>query len=119
MRHYNHPDGTLLEQAITLGLPASNNEADYEAMFAGLHTAKELSIKKLATYSDSQLIINQASKEYMAKNPRMIQCQHKERIIHLHYPTNSSGRKHTCRCTCKSGIIFGYLVQMLNSGQAP
>ncbi|KAI5312666.1 hypothetical protein L3X38_041840 [Prunus dulcis] len=47
------PDGTLLEQAITLGFPASNNEAEYEALLAGLRLAKELAIKKLAIYSDS------------------------------------------------------------------
>ncbi|KAL6273710.1 hypothetical protein ACE6H2_024402 [Prunus campanulata] len=35
-------DGTLLEQAITLGFPASNNEAEYEALLAGLRLAKEL-----------------------------------------------------------------------------
>ncbi|CAL2226480.1 unnamed protein product [Prunus armeniaca] len=34
------PDGTLLEQAITLGFPASNNEAEYEALLAGLRLAK-------------------------------------------------------------------------------
>ncbi|KAI5312880.1 hypothetical protein L3X38_042054 [Prunus dulcis] len=66
------PDGTLLEQAITLGFPASNNEAEYEALLVGLCLAKELSIKKLAIYSDSQLITSQASGEYMAKHPRMI-----------------------------------------------
>ncbi|CAL9017512.1 unnamed protein product [Prunus brigantina] len=55
------PDGTLLEQAITLGFSASNNEAEYEALLAGLRLAKELSIKRLAIYSDSQLITNQAS----------------------------------------------------------
>ncbi|CAL9018596.1 unnamed protein product, partial [Prunus brigantina] len=65
------PDGTLLEQAITLGFSASNNEAEYEALLAGLCLAKELSIKRLAIYSDSQLITNQASGEYMAKHPRM------------------------------------------------
>lgn len=65
-------DRTLLEQAITLGFPASNNEAEYEALLAGLRLAKELAIKKLAIYSDSQLITNQASGEYMAKHPRMI-----------------------------------------------
>ncbi|CAL2247523.1 unnamed protein product [Prunus armeniaca] len=58
--------------AITLGFPASNNEAEYEAFLAGLPLAKELVIKKLAIYLDSQLITNQASGEYMAKNPRMI-----------------------------------------------
>ncbi|KAI5318334.1 hypothetical protein L3X38_038042 [Prunus dulcis] len=36
-------DGTLLEQAITLGFYASNNEAEYEALLAGLRLAKELS----------------------------------------------------------------------------
>ncbi|KAI5327276.1 hypothetical protein L3X38_026672 [Prunus dulcis] len=30
------PDGTLLEQAITLDFPASNNEAEYEALLVGL-----------------------------------------------------------------------------------
>ncbi|CAL8174058.1 unnamed protein product [Prunus armeniaca] len=60
------PDGTLLEQAITLGFPASNNEAEYEALLVGLRLAKELVIKKLVIYSDSQLITNQASSEYMA-----------------------------------------------------
>ncbi|KAI5335574.1 hypothetical protein L3X38_025707 [Prunus dulcis] len=69
---HRHPDGTLLEQAITLGCPASNSEAEYEALLAGLCLAKELSIKKLAIYSDSQLITSQASGEYMAKHPRMI-----------------------------------------------
>ncbi|CAL8136495.1 unnamed protein product [Prunus armeniaca] len=67
------PDGTLLEQAITLGFFASNNKAEYEALLAGLHLAKELSIKRLAIYSHSQLITNQASGEYMAKHPRMVQ----------------------------------------------
>ncbi|CAL8175714.1 unnamed protein product [Prunus armeniaca] len=47
------PDGTLLEQAITLGFQASNIEAEYEALLAGLRLAKELAIKKLAIYSDS------------------------------------------------------------------
>ncbi|KAI5324176.1 hypothetical protein L3X38_033249 [Prunus dulcis] len=65
-------DGTLLEQAISLDFPASNNEAEYKALLAGLCLAKELTIKKLAIYSDSQLIMNQASGEYMVKHPRMI-----------------------------------------------
>ncbi|CAL2266491.1 unnamed protein product [Prunus armeniaca] len=66
------PDGTLLEQTITLGFPALNNEAAYEALLTGLRLAKELSIKKLAIYLDSQLITSQALREYMAKHQRMI-----------------------------------------------
>ncbi|CAL9024581.1 unnamed protein product [Prunus brigantina] len=81
------PDGTLLEQAITLGFPASNNEAEYEALLAGLRLAKELAIKKLAIYSDSQLITNQASGEYMAKHPRMILYLNKVQGLLKAFPT--------------------------------
>ncbi|KAI5325335.1 hypothetical protein L3X38_034409 [Prunus dulcis] len=81
------PDGTLLEQAITLGFPASNNEAEYEALLAGLRLAKELAIKKLAIYSDSQLITNQASGEYMAKHPRMIIYLDKVQELLKTFPT--------------------------------
>ena len=81
------PDGTLLEQAITLGFPASNNEAEYEALLAGLRLAKELSIKKLAIYSDSQLITSQASGEYMAKHPRMILYLDKVQELLKAFPT--------------------------------
>ncbi|KAI5337129.1 hypothetical protein L3X38_016398 [Prunus dulcis] len=81
------PDGTLLEQAITLGFSASNNEAEYEALLAGLRLAKELAIKKLAIYSDSQLITNQASSEYMAKHPRMILYLDKVQELLKAFPT--------------------------------
>ncbi|CAL8087228.1 unnamed protein product [Prunus armeniaca] len=65
-------DGTLSEQVVTLVFPTSNNEAEYEALLTGMHLAKELTIKKLAIYSDSQLITKQASGECMVKHPRMI-----------------------------------------------
>ncbi|KAI5354380.1 hypothetical protein L3X38_007275 [Prunus dulcis] len=81
------PDGTLLEQAIMLGFPASNNEAEYEALLAGLRLAKELAIKRLAIYSDSQLITNQASGEYMAKHPRMILYLDKVQELLKAFPT--------------------------------
>ncbi|BFG33729.1 hypothetical protein CerSpe_200030 [Prunus speciosa] len=81
------PDGTLLEQAIRLGFPASNNEAEYEALLAGLRLAKELAIKRLAIYSDSQLITNQASGEYMAKHPRMILYLDKVQELLKAFPT--------------------------------
>ncbi|CAL8990806.1 unnamed protein product, partial [Prunus brigantina] len=81
------PDGTLLEQAITLGFLASNNEAEYEALLAGLRLAKELAIKKLAISSYSQLITNQASGEYMAKHPRMILYLEKVQELLKAFPT--------------------------------
>ncbi|KAI5348609.1 hypothetical protein L3X38_001496 [Prunus dulcis] len=81
------PDGTLLEQSISLGFPGSNNEAEYEALLAGLRLAKKLAIKKLAIYSDSQLITNQASGEYMAKHPKMILYLDKVQELLKAFPT--------------------------------
>ncbi|KAM2248724.1 hypothetical protein ACFXTI_003466 [Malus domestica] len=72
-------DGSMLEQAITLGFKASNNEAEYEALLAGLRMAKDLAVKKLAIHSDSQLITSQATGEYTAKHPRMAQYLEKVR----------------------------------------
>ncbi|XP_059635424.1 uncharacterized protein LOC132277602 [Cornus florida] len=51
------PEGTTLSQAIRLEFNATNNEAEYEALLAGLKLAKELKIKNLIAYSDSQLIV--------------------------------------------------------------
>ena len=33
------PEGTIIEQSYTLGFPATNNEAKYEAVIAGLRMA--------------------------------------------------------------------------------
>ncbi|CAL2229599.1 unnamed protein product [Prunus armeniaca] len=73
--------------AITLGLPTSNNEVEYEPLLAELRLAKELLIKKLAIYSNSQLITNQASGEYMAKHPRMVKYLDNVQELLKEFPT--------------------------------
>ncbi|KAI5335445.1 hypothetical protein L3X38_025578 [Prunus dulcis] len=118
------PDGTLSEQAITVVFLASNNEAEYEALLAGLSLANELSIKKLAIYSDSQLITNQGSGEYMAKRPRMILYLDKvqevvEGVSYLHHSAGAPSRERARRCTGKLRISAGYPVQTLHPSQAP
>ncbi|KAL6343252.1 hypothetical protein AAG906_022168 [Vitis piasezkii] len=50
------PIGEQLEQAIRLGFPTSNNEAEYEAILSGLDLALALSVSRLRVYSDSQLV---------------------------------------------------------------
>ncbi|XP_068319766.1 uncharacterized protein [Pyrus communis] len=65
------PDGSMLEQAITLSFKVSNNKAKYEALLAGLRLVNDLVVKMLMNYSDSQLITNQTLREYVAKHPKM------------------------------------------------
>ena len=64
-------EGYLLEQSIRFGFAASNNEAEYEALIAGLQRAKELGVENLNIRSDSQLVVNQIKGVFEAKDPRM------------------------------------------------
>lgn len=50
-------DGSIIEQVITLGSPAFNNEAEYEVILAGLQMAQHLGEKHLIIHSDSQFIV--------------------------------------------------------------
>ncbi|XP_077215641.1 uncharacterized protein LOC143850263 [Tasmannia lanceolata] len=47
------PEGFTLEYALRLDFKASNNEAEYEALLAGLSLATELGTGKLKVYNDS------------------------------------------------------------------
>lgn len=60
-----------MSTAINLGFPASKNEAEYEALLAGLKLAFRMKATKLMVYSDSQLVVNQISGNYEAKDDRM------------------------------------------------
>ena len=65
------PTGEVLEQSFTLAFPASNNEAEYEALIAGLRLAYGIGVKRIQAYCDSQLVANQFSGDYEAKNEQM------------------------------------------------
>lgn len=49
-----------------------NDEAEYEALVGGLHTAMVMGVPKLMIYSDSQLIVSQARGEYKARGEQMV-----------------------------------------------
>ncbi|GKB01399.1 reverse transcriptase domain-containing protein [Tanacetum coccineum] len=46
---------------------ATNNEAKYEALIAGLRIAEQMGIKNLQTHVDSRLVANQVNGSYIAK----------------------------------------------------
>ena len=47
------PDGEILEQSIRLGFTASNNEAEYEALIAGLKLAVAAEADEVIIFCDS------------------------------------------------------------------
>ena len=48
-----------MEYAIRIRFKATNNEAEYESLFAGLRVATKLGVESLNAFSDSQLVVNQ------------------------------------------------------------
>ncbi|KAM0962790.1 hypothetical protein FF1_022010 [Malus domestica] len=50
---------------------ASNNEAEYEALLAGLHLPKHLGVKRIDIFSDSQLVVNQVTNNFDTKDSSM------------------------------------------------
>ena len=53
------PEGIDIECALRFGFRAFNNEAEYEAVIAGLNLAHSLEIDQLEVCSDSQLVVRQ------------------------------------------------------------
>jgi ribonuclease HI len=65
------PQGQMMELAIRLGFPASNNVAEYEALLHGLRCAIALQADPFTVYCDSQLVVNQISGDYAANDEKM------------------------------------------------
>ena len=65
-------EGIDIKYALRFGFQASNNEAEYEAVIAGLSLAHSLEIDQLEVCSDSQLVVRQIEDTYEAKRGRMI-----------------------------------------------
>ncbi|GAU47561.1 hypothetical protein TSUD_404080 [Trifolium subterraneum] len=65
------PDGVLIEQSLRFAFKASNNQAKYEALIAGMKLAKEMEVQELKVQRDSQLVANQVSGELQTKDPQL------------------------------------------------
>ena len=66
------PEGIDIEYALRFGFHTSNNEAEYEAVIAGLNLAHSLEVDRLEICSDFQLVVRQIEDTYEAKSGRMI-----------------------------------------------
>ena len=66
------PEGFIVEYAIKLDFPTTNNEAEYEALIAGLGLAKVLKVENLKVYGDSKLVVSQVNGEFEAREEVMV-----------------------------------------------
>lgn len=65
------PEGNMLRYRVQLQFPATNIEAEYEAILTGLRILKALGAKNLILQSDSKLVIRQIKGEYKVKEDRI------------------------------------------------
>jgi ribonuclease HI len=58
------PYGKQLKNVLQILWPATNNDAEYEALIHGLRVASSLGIKRLLIYGDSSIVVNQVNKDW-------------------------------------------------------
>ncbi|XP_068310990.1 uncharacterized protein [Pyrus communis] len=80
-------DKVAMEYVLRFKFKASNNEAEYEALLAGLRLAKHLGVKQINIFSDSQLVVNQVTNNFDAKNNSMAAYLAQTQLLlkHFHY----------------------------------
>ena len=60
------------EYALMFGFQASNNEAKYQAVIAGLNLAHSMEADQLEIFSDSQLVVKHTEDSYETRGEKMI-----------------------------------------------
>ncbi|GJW54905.1 reverse transcriptase domain-containing protein [Tanacetum coccineum] len=76
-----NPKGEEFTYALRFEFDASNNEAEYEALMAGLRIAKQMGVENLIAKVDSRLVANQINGSYEAKEQSMIQYLEKAKAL--------------------------------------
>ena len=65
------PEGDKIECMIRLDFFTTNNEAEYEALVAGLDLAKVAGAENMVIYCDYQVVTSQINGDYECKNERI------------------------------------------------
>jgi hypothetical protein len=65
------PKGDKLQYVLHMHFRVSNNVAKYEALVHGLKLAKEIGIRRILCFGDSDLVVHQVSREWDAKDANM------------------------------------------------
>ncbi|GJT59502.1 reverse transcriptase domain-containing protein [Tanacetum coccineum] len=75
------PEETKFTYALRFQFTASNNEAEYEALIAGLRIAAQMGVRNVHMSVDSKLVANQVLGAYVAKEENMIKYLEKVKSL--------------------------------------
>jgi ribonuclease HI len=67
----NEENGIVIAEISKYIGETTNNQAEYQALIAGLEKAKELKAEELDCYLDSELVVKQLNREYKVKNAEL------------------------------------------------
>src|SRR3954467_2174915 len=65
------PKGDQLKYVLQIHFTASNNVTDYEALVHGLKLAKEIGVRRIECFGDSDLVVQQSSGNWDALDANM------------------------------------------------
>ena len=76
-----------MEYALRFKFKASNKEVECVALLAGLRLTKHLGVKRIDIFSASQLVVNQVTNEFDAKDSSMAAHLAQTQLLlkHFHY----------------------------------
>nr|KYP43933.1 Transposon Ty3-I Gag-Pol polyprotein [Cajanus cajan] len=66
------PGKVVIEQSLRFSFKASNNQAEYEALLAGLRLASDLGVGNIKCWSDSQVVTGQVNDTFQIKEPTLL-----------------------------------------------
>ncbi|GJU27456.1 reverse transcriptase domain-containing protein [Tanacetum coccineum] len=82
------PEGVEFTYALRFQFETTNNEAEYEALIAGLRMAEKMGVKNLEVSVDSKLVANQVNGTCIAKETDMI--KYLEKVNALTRPSQAN-----------------------------
>ncbi|XP_027903608.1 uncharacterized protein LOC114163499 [Vigna unguiculata] len=75
------PNEILIKKSLHFAFKTSNNQAEYEAILAGLSFACRVGVKMLTCKTDSKLTIGHLNEEFQIKDPTLLQYYHLVRNV--------------------------------------
>src|ERR1044072_9315750 len=75
------PSEILIEQSLKFEFLASNNQAEYEALIAGLNLGRDIKVESLQIRTDSLLVANQVKGEHQVRDAQLAKYLKKVRQL--------------------------------------
>lgn len=80
-------DGVIIEQSIIFKFQINNNQAEYEALIAGMELASDMGITQMECRTDSQVVVEHMNGGFQVKDDQLLQYYHKAKNLQARFRT--------------------------------